>query len=365
MKTHSKRMFASLLGCLVLCPVLKADIAWLDFQGPGSPTAPLHLSVSSDTGVGVKSGDCTFTLIAENTFTRNRDHADPALRDFVGVDGPESYLSLRISGLAAGSYTVESAHFDRSYPGMISIEGGKVGAPGEILIPRHALSTTPALYSIKSDGVSDFVLTFREANDDDRVRINSLRLRRTEDAPGAPGVFVDIGYSNTTTVSGLPDPFFTTNETDPGFLSGLLWRLRTGFGFDLGGNRDVFEKDANEGVGNAAPLVTIARDLVPGRTYGVYVAFISNVKEDWQVRAGLAPSQLTLFTRSRPAGRVTDLGLSREPNSNRGQYLGFLGNAVASEDGALWLYSDDGDGTDPGWRTRTWLDGFFLGAPVR
>src|SRR5690606_7476950 len=56
-----------------------------------------------------------------------------------------------------------------------------------------------------------------------------------------------------------------------------------------------------------------------------------------------------------------DLGRSSEPNSNRNQYLGFIGNAVADASGKLTVYSDDGDSAHHA--ERSWLDGFHIGEP--
>ena len=179
-----------------------------------------------------------------------------------------------------------------------------------------------------------------------------------------PGAFIDIDASNTAAVGGLPSPFFTDSPADPGFTSGPLWRRRSGLGFDAAGNRDIFEKDANGGVGDACPLVTTVTGLIPGATYPVYVAYLSNPRESWQIRAGLASDKLTLFTPAEPADRVTDLGVSGEPKSNRNQYLGFLGQATAGADGTLRLYSDDGDGTATNWSARSWIEGFHLGTPT-
>ena len=353
-----------LLAVLATATVSRADLAWLDFQASPQSPAPLHQAVPAATGASVTMGLVTFTLVSEGIDSRSRDYADPVLRDFATIDGEEASIVLRIAGLPAGAYTVETWHFDRSYPGAVSIEYGRVGEAAEILVPKHVFTITPATYTIRSDGKSAYELTFRENGDDNRVRLNGLRLRAADAPPSPPGHFIDIDYVNTSAVSGFPDPFFTDDATAPGFLSGQLWRRRPGFGVELGGNRDVFEKDANEGIGDACPLVTIARDLPVGATYGVYVAFISRPTETWQVKAGLSPGNLTLFTRQRPAGRVIDLGVTGEQNSNRNQYLGFVGNATVGPEGALWLYSDDGDGTEPTMVSRTWLDGFYLGAPV-
>jgi len=177
-----------------------------------------------------------------------------------------------------------------------------------------------------------------------------------------PGSFIDIDGSNTVAVGGGA-PFYTDSAADPGFTSGALWRRRAGFGFTTAGAREIFEKDANGGFGNATPLVTSVRGLVPGQVYGLYVAFLSVASESWQVKAGLTAEALTLFTPTAPVGRVTPHGLSGETGSNRTQYLGFLGNVAADASGELRVYSDDGDGTAVNFSTRSWLEGFLVGAP--
>lgn len=178
------------------------------------------------------------------------------------------------------------------------------------------------------------------------------------------GVFVDIDATNTAAAAGSPSPFFTDSVTDAGFTSGALWRRRTGFGFTVAGAREIFEKDANGGVGDAATLVTTVSGLTPGASYGVHVAFLSVASESWRVRAGLSADALTLFTPTAPAGRITSYGVSGESGSNRTQYLGFVGNATADANGVLRLFADDGDGTATNWTNRTWLEGFLVGQPL-
>ena len=178
------------------------------------------------------------------------------------------------------------------------------------------------------------------------------------------GVFVDIDANNTSAVGGSPSPFYTDSATDAGFTSGVLWRRRTGFGFTVAGAREIFEKDANGGVGDAAALVTTVSGLTPGGSYGVYVGFLSVASESWRVKAGLSADALTLFTPTSPAGMVTSYGISGESGSNRTQYLGFVGNATADANGVLRLYSDDGDGTAINWTNRSWLEGFLIGQPM-
>ena len=234
-----------------------ADIAWLDVQSPDSPVATLHQVLPAGDGASVVNGPVKFTLLGDGIVARNREFHDPMLRDFASLDGDGAVIVVRIDGLPAGNYIIESWHYDRSYPGAIEIACGPAGQPQQVVVPKHAFSTVPALYSLRSDGKSSYEISFRDNNDDNRTRLNALHLRAADEPESPPGIFVDIGYANTTTVSGVPDPFFTTDATDPGFLNGPLWRLRTGYGLNMGGNRDIFEKDANDAIGNASPLVTI------------------------------------------------------------------------------------------------------------
>ena len=193
-----------------------------------------------------------------------------------------------------------------------------------------------------------------------RLRLLSLALLSAvlHAAELPPGRFVEVDADNTRAVAGTPSPFFTADLRDPASVTGPQWRLRAGFGFNTTGNRDVFEKSAS---GAGAPLVTTIANLEPGRRYGVYVGFLSVPGESWRVKAGLSADKLTLFTPAEPEGRVTDLGRSAEPSSNRNQYLGFIGNAVADSAGTLTVYSDDGDSAHLA--ERSWLDGFLVGEP--
>ena len=173
-------------------------------------------------------------------------------------------------------------------------------------------------------------------------------------------IYIDADETNTVAVGGSPDPFF--DET-PG--TDNLWRYRPGYGFDVNGNTEIFEKDATSGgngVGDAAPLTTTISGLIPGQKYGLYVCFLSVPTEAWRVRAGLSLDDLTEFQPTTPAGRVWDLGLSGVPNSNRNQYLGYMENAVADANGEIVVYVDDGEGTSSS--ARTWYEGLAVGPPI-
>lgn len=344
------------LAPLLLAPSLCADLAWLDFQASAVNGAQLY-TAASVTPVTVSG--LTFTLGGTGIEARDRALADAMLSDFVFVDGEGATMTLLIEGLPAGTYAVDSYHYDGGgFAGAVRVE-----ANGAVVLANFNYSTAAASYTFTNDG-SPTELVFRENDGNNRLRLNGLKIRAAGTPTGPPGVFVDIDSSNTTAVGGTPSPFSTDDLNAAGYTSGNLWRRRTGFGFSVTNAREIFEKDANGGVGDATTLVTTATGLVPGKTYGVHVGFLSVPTESWQAKGGLTSSALELFTPVAPIGRVTNIGLSAEAGSNRNQYLGFVGNAVASPEGTLQLFSDDGDGTATNWTTRTWLEGFLLGEPV-
>jgi hypothetical protein len=362
-------LMSSLLLRFTLLPLiapLHADIAWLDFQPGETGAAPLHRAVTGVAGIPVESGGPVFTLDGSPLGTRDRSLADPVLSDFVFTDGAGANIVLGIEGLAAGTYSVESFHYDGGgFGGAIQVESRPQANPeaATVVLANHAFATTAATYTFTTDG-SAHELVFRENDGNDRVRLNGLKIRAAGMLAGPPGRFIDIDSSNTVAAAGTPAPFSTENVDDPGFTTGALWRRRPGFGFDVTSNREIYEKDANGGVGDAATLATQATGLVPGKSYGIHVAFLSVPTESWQVKGGLSATSLELFTRNAPAGRIVDLGLSSESGSNRRQFLGFVGNAVADESGALEMFADDGDGTATNWSTRSWLEGFLVGDAV-
>ncbi len=184
---------------------------------------------------------------------------------------------------------------------------------------------------------------------------------------------VGVNDTNTDAVGGPADGWFVDygDQTQP------EWTFRAGFGFELDG---VFETDNHAAtggttIGDQAILVTTISGLTPGQHYSVYVDYLSAVNAQWAVMAGLAPDSLQGFARSNTtigandhigtddaSGRVTDLGISAYPNSNRNMYRGLLGVAAADGAGEIQVYLDDVDATSN--FNRVWLDGVAYGDPI-
>lgn len=172
----------------------------------------------------------------------------------------------------------------------------------------------------------------------------------------APLSYVDANDSTTTSAGGSPSPFWgNSSNTDN------LWKKRSGFGFDTLDNTEIFEKRASGSAGDATPLETTISGLNPAQPYGIYVCFLSVPSESWRVRAGLSATELSEFQPTSPAGRITDLGLTSVTNSNRHQYLGFIGNATADDAGKIVVHIDDGNGSSG--TSRSWYEGVAYGDP--
>lgn len=340
-----------------------ADIAWLDIEGPSGETSLAYLAFVAVDGTTITSDGVNFTLFGDLDY-RDRDLDDLMLTDFAFDDGVDAFVGLRIAGLPAGTYDVESWHYDGGgFPGQIQVEFREEGNPGstQMLTGGIPFSTNAVGYQVVSDGATTYELLFREDDGNQRSRLNGLRLRAVGDPVFPPLTLFDAKDANTRAAGGFPDPFFTNTSSDPDYTAGPLWWRRSGFGFDIAGNAEVFEKDANGGVGDAARLETTLTGLTPGVIYGLYAAFLSVPSETWRVKAGLNASELTLFHPLTPPGAILDLGLSSVPNSNRHQYLGFIGNATADGAGELTVVVDDGDGTRSS--ARTWYEGIAVGQP--
>lgn len=118
------------LPLFAVLPV-SADIAWIDIDDPNAPTAIFHSSLQASDGATTTWNGLTFTLLGSSIDKRNRSTGDDLLKDFAFA--PE--IVLRIDGLPAGTYTVESWHYDGDgYTGAVDIAFREQGQVGTTLV---------------------------------------------------------------------------------------------------------------------------------------------------------------------------------------------------------------------------------------
>jgi hypothetical protein len=99
------------------------------------------------------------------------------LRDFVFSDGAGATIQVTLSGLISGVYEICSFHSDSmfasgAFPFDILIED----ADGSRTMSNQVWSVSGSRYAVRSDGLGDIFLTFREANADSRVRFNGIEI---------------------------------------------------------------------------------------------------------------------------------------------------------------------------------------------
>jgi autotransporter-associated beta strand protein len=145
------------------------------------------------------------------------------------------------------------------------------------------------------------------------------------------------------------------------------WELRSPFA----SHGTIFES-GGEAAEDAEQLVTTITGLNPGSSYEVFVAFwdAGGAPEDWSIRAGFDPQNLTLLANgvasdaaelgATGAGLASDLDYLIAPTlfteQNRTMFAGLVGTAVANEQGELSVLIDDLPSTI-GANNRTWYDG--------
>lgn len=159
--------------------------------------------------------------------------------------------------------------------------------------------------------------------------------------------YIEISNSNTVgTSSGTTDwAFATINGT-----SSTQWVPRqAAAGETPFGTFVTVWQSANATTTVGVPTITVSMSgLAPGETYNTFVNFWdADGANVWNVRAGLAPDALTLFT-------ADNAYFTGQVSGNRILYNGFVGQAVADAAGVIRVYIDD-VAPNTG-ATRTFLD---------
>jgi hypothetical protein len=160
--------------------------------------------------------------------------------------------------------------------------------------------------------------------------------------------YIDASASNTTLANDTTF-VFTGPSNNAGAAEGS-WHQRTG----AGNNGNVFSAD--EIAAEDAPVIkTSVTDLDDG-TYDVFAFFWSDINQDWQVQAGLAPDDLMLFrlrsSQQAEADQFEVVPLIDE--SGRSLYRAYLGRTDLSASQSIDVFIDDSTGSG----TRSvWYDG--------
>lgn len=147
----------------------------LDINADSNRTEAGFSAISGQPGSTVTINGVTLTLFGHQSGEfRDRGIASDLLTDFAFNDGNNVYVGLRLAGLAAGRYQIESWHYDGDgHQGDIDIEFAKQGEAGTTVANGHSIQNTNKLtYTIEADGQSTYELLVRANNG--RARLNGI-----------------------------------------------------------------------------------------------------------------------------------------------------------------------------------------------
>ncbi len=170
----------------------------LDFGTSSSPVQSGFAGLLGAAGANITINGVNFELreAGNNLLSANRSEVTNSnlLSDFVYNPGTQSNAGIvvRVTGLPAGDYNLESWHYDPQVPaGMMQLEKRPVGGTSAILVDQFPFSQNPATTTFTCDG-SPFELVTRNDSAQNVTRWNGLRIVSTTPPgrrPHSPWVF--------------------------------------------------------------------------------------------------------------------------------------------------------------------------------
>lgn len=162
-------------------PTQPAGSYSLDFGTAGSPVQPGFAGLLGAAGSTVTINDVAFELreASNNLLAAYRPAVTaPLLSDFVYNPAGHSVagIVLRVTGLPAGDYTLESWHHDPDLTaGAIQIEKRPVGGTSTVLVDQFGFGETAAAVPFSSDG-TPFEFVVRNDSAQNVNRWNGVRI---------------------------------------------------------------------------------------------------------------------------------------------------------------------------------------------
>ncbi|WP_139957454.1 BNR-4 repeat-containing protein [Flavicella sediminum] len=151
----------------------------IDINTASSPTLNPFTSIIGATDASVIDNGVTFTVIGANIAVKDRGDGTPndVVRDFAYVSPEVSggNIGVRIEDLPEGTYTINSYHFDTSFPADVTVRLQEQGGP--VLQTIEIENTdTPASFQLFAQSGKVYEVIATENNSDNRVRFNGLSI---------------------------------------------------------------------------------------------------------------------------------------------------------------------------------------------
>lgn len=172
----------------------------IDINSDSSPTLSPFKSIVGVEGATATDNGVTFTIIGENVIAKDRGEVslNQIVRDFIYVS-PEisgGNVGVRIEDLPEGSYSINSYHFDSSFPADVTVVLQEQG--GAILQTVEIENTAaPATFQLAAEEGKVYEVIASENNSENRVRFNGLSIDNL-----AKEYFLDVNSAEVNTKTG-------------------------------------------------------------------------------------------------------------------------------------------------------------------
>jgi hypothetical protein len=112
------------------------------------------------------------------------------LRDFIAQDGLDAEIKVTLSGLPAGTFEINSFHYDwfvNGFPNPFDVFVDDANGSNQLVVGNTDFISSPAPYtgevfSVSSDGMNDVVIYVRPISGEDRARFCGLTIKPVERA---------------------------------------------------------------------------------------------------------------------------------------------------------------------------------------
>jgi hypothetical protein len=186
-------------------PAPPVSLFEVDINHTNGITKPGFTGLVGTEGNSVTVSGTKFTMFGGIDGTRDRGTAGEVTRDFAFNDGVSAGVGFRMENIPAGTYDVNTWHYDPGYPGLINVEFREKGntATTQVKVTNHSLTNSASTsFQIVVEAGKDYEIITRENSAEDRTRFNGIRLNRVA---GAAARTTNFSANNETSSIAMED----------------------------------------------------------------------------------------------------------------------------------------------------------------
>lgn len=160
-------------------PGLSTTIYQIDINDVNSITKPDWTGIVGAEGNAIAINGSRFTMFGGIQGTRDRGTAGELTRDFAFKDGSAAGVGIQLEYLPAGTYDVNTWHYDPGYSGLVNVEFREMGLPATTQVKvtgKSLTSSASTSFQITVADGKDYEIIARENSSQDRCRFNGIKI---------------------------------------------------------------------------------------------------------------------------------------------------------------------------------------------